>query len=67
MLRLSEKTQNTFSHGLEMTFGGNVASQVSYIIAANDHAGITDRFSLSAKLPTPEAANAPALPFANFG
>lgn len=68
MLRLSEKTQNTFAHGLEMTFGGNAASpQVSYVLAANDHDGITDRFSLSAKLPTPEAANAPALPFANFG
>lgn len=68
MLKLSEKTQETFARGLEATFGGNaVAPQASYALAANDHAGITDRFSLSAQRPTPEAANAPSLPFAKLG
>lgn len=68
MLKLSDKAQNTFAQGLEMTFGETRApAQVSYILAANDHIGITDRFSLSASLPTPEAANAHTLQFANFG
>jgi len=68
MLRLGEDTQAKYAQGLETTFCGYAASpQVSYVLAANDHAGITDRFSLSAKLPTPEAANAPSLQFANFG
>jgi hypothetical protein len=68
MLKLSEKAQNTFAQGLEMTFGqGRAPAQSSYILAANNHVGISDRFGLSASLPTPEVANAPTLQFANFG
>ena len=68
MLKLSEKAQNTFAQGLEMTFGqGRPPAQSPYTLAANDHVGITDRFGLSASLPTQEPANAPTLQFANFG
>jgi hypothetical protein len=68
MLKLSDTAQNTFSQGLEMTFGeGRAPAQASYILAANNHVGITDRFGLSAQIPTHEVANAPTLPSANFG
>ncbi|MAE50256.1 MAG: hypothetical protein CMH27_00430 [Micavibrio sp.] len=65
MLKLSEKTFKDMDTLVHATFApAAVSAKTSYAMAANDHAGITDRFSLSARPPAPANMSAPNLQFA---
>ena len=67
MLKLSKNTFDGMERLAHATFApASMSPQASYTLAANDHAGITGRFGLSAQLPPPDAANAPTLQFANL-
>lgn len=56
MFKLSATAENDFSRGFA-AFETAASPKAPYIIAANNHQGITDAFDMSAAIPTQPAAN----------
>lgn len=65
MFKLSATAEKDFSMGFA-AFETAASPKAPYILAANDHKGITEAFGMSATIPTAPAANA-SFDFANLG